>query len=74
MGVLGLSIVLYVFRKVVQDKQPGSLRQETPRLPDEGPPAVPPPVTLPATWVSRREGRFEPPLSPPCDALELRDR
>jgi hypothetical protein len=49
MGVLGLSIVLYVVRKVVQDKQPVSLREETPWLPDEGLPAVPPPVTLPAT-------------------------
>ncbi|HEV3403403.1 MAG TPA: hypothetical protein VG073_03895 [Gaiellaceae bacterium] len=49
MGVPGLSIVLSVFRKVVLDKQPVRLREETPRLPDEGPPAVPPPVTLPAT-------------------------
>jgi hypothetical protein len=49
MGVLGVSVVLYVFRQVVQDKQPGSLREETPRLPDDGPPVVPPPVTLPAT-------------------------
>jgi hypothetical protein len=47
--VLGLSIVLYVFRKVVQDKQPVRLREETPRLPDEGPTAAPAPVTLPAT-------------------------
>jgi len=67
--VPGLSIVLYVFRKVVQDKRPVRLCEETPRLPDEGLP-----VTLPATCVSRREGRFERPLSPPCDALELRDR
>ena len=47
MGVLGPSIVFCVFRKVVQ--QPVRLREETPRPPGEGLPAVLPPVTLPAT-------------------------
>ncbi|MDP9283355.1 MAG: APC family permease [Actinomycetota bacterium] len=39
-GVLGISIVLYVFRRVVQDKQRVHFREETPKLPvDSGEPA-----------------------------------
>ncbi len=47
-GVLGFSVVLYAFRKLVQDKQPIRLREETPQLPDEA--TVPPPaVAVPAS-------------------------
>jgi hypothetical protein len=49
MGVLRLSIVPCGFGKVVRGTPPVRVREETPRLPDEGLPAVPPPVTLPAT-------------------------
>jgi amino acid transporter len=35
LGVLGTSILLYVFRRVVQDKKPVHLREETPTMPDE---------------------------------------
>jgi amino acid transporter len=45
-GVLGVSVVLYGFRKVVQDKQPIHLREQTPTLPDEAPAAA---VGVPAT-------------------------
>ncbi len=47
-GVLAFSIALYLFRRIVQDKQPIRLREETPTMPDE---PVPPPasVGLPAT-------------------------
>ena len=34
-GILALSVVLYVFRRLVQDKQPVHLREETPKLPPE---------------------------------------
>jgi len=47
-GVLAISIVLYAFRKVVQDKQPIHFREETPKLPDDmtAPPTA---VGAPAT-------------------------
>ena len=46
-GILVGSVVLYVFRRVVQDKQPIHLREETPRLPeDEVAPAA---IGVPAT-------------------------
>ncbi|NUR75750.1 MAG: APC family permease [Thermoleophilia bacterium] len=46
-GVLCLSVVLYAFRRTVQDHQPIHLREETPKLPGEevAPPAVGVPVT-----------------------------
>ena len=34
-GILVGSVVLYIFRRVVQDRQPVRLREETPKLPDE---------------------------------------
>jgi amino acid transporter len=41
-GILAGSVLLYFFRRVVQDKQPVRLREETPKLPDErlAPPAA----------------------------------
>jgi len=39
-GVLGVAVVLYAFRRVVQDKQPIHLREETPKLPDDMTPAA----------------------------------
>jgi amino acid transporter len=38
-GVLLISVLLFVFRRVVQDKQPVRLREETPTMPDQ--PATP---------------------------------
>jgi amino acid transporter len=35
-GVLAFSIVLYVFRRLVQDRQPIRLREETPAVPETG--------------------------------------
>jgi amino acid transporter len=46
-GVLAGSVVLYVFRRVVQDRQPIHLREETPRLPAED--VAPAAVGVPAT-------------------------
>ncbi len=43
-GVLLFAIVLYVFRRVVQDKQPVRLREETPARPDAAPAAPPLPA------------------------------
>ena len=40
-GVLCVSIVLYAFRKLVQDKQPIRLREDTPTMPADEAPAVP---------------------------------
>jgi hypothetical protein len=34
-GVLAISIVAYLFRKLVQDKQPVHLRESTPQYPSE---------------------------------------
>jgi amino acid transporter len=45
-GVLCLSVVLYVFRRAVQDRQPIHLREETPRLPGEE--VAPDAVSVPA--------------------------
>jgi amino acid transporter len=46
-GVLGVAIVLYAFRRIVQDHKPIHLREETPKLPaDTETPAA---VGLPAT-------------------------
>src|SRR5579872_5808630 len=39
-GVLCVSIVLYAFRKLVQDKQPIRLREDTPTMPADEAPAV----------------------------------
>jgi len=45
-GVLAFSIVLFAYRRVVQDKQPIRLREETPQMPEEVPStAVPAPPT-----------------------------
>jgi amino acid transporter len=37
MGVLGLAVVLYAFRRLVQDRKPIHLREETPSMPDDLP-------------------------------------
>jgi amino acid transporter len=34
-GVLAISVVLYVFRRLVQDKEPIRLREETPKMPTD---------------------------------------
>jgi len=39
-GILVGSVLLYIFRRVVQDKQPIHLREETPKLPDDMTPAA----------------------------------
>ncbi len=46
-GVLAFSIVLFLYRRVVQDRKPITLREETPKMPEE----VPAPATMgvPAT-------------------------
>jgi amino acid transporter len=41
-GVLAFSIVLFTYRRVVQDRRPIRLREETPELPSEVPAAVVP--------------------------------
>jgi amino acid transporter len=46
-GILVGSTLLYVFRRVVQDRQPIHLREETPRVPGEAPP--PPAPAVPVT-------------------------
>jgi amino acid transporter len=46
-GILVGSVLLYIFRRVVQDKQPIHLREETPKLPGE--PVAPTAVGVPAT-------------------------
>jgi hypothetical protein len=38
-GVLVISLLLFLYRRVVQDKEPPHWREETPEMPDE-PPAV----------------------------------
>jgi amino acid transporter len=38
-GVLAVSLLLFLFRRIVQDKEPPHWREETPQMPDE-PPAV----------------------------------
>lgn len=43
-GVLAISIVLFFYRRIVQDKQPVTLREETPAEP-----ALPPPARVPAS-------------------------
>lgn len=43
-GVLLVSVLLYIFRRIVQDKKPVTLREETP--------AVPPGTTTPTTGVT----------------------
>jgi amino acid transporter len=47
LGVLAISIVLFVFRRVVQDREPIHLREPTPEVPGEepGPEAVAAPAT-----------------------------
>ena len=47
LAVLGISIVLFLFRRIVQDKEPVHLREATPALPGEEP--APPAVGVPAT-------------------------
>jgi amino acid transporter len=44
-GILVGSVLLYIFRRVVQDKQPIHLREETPKMPDEQVAAVGVPAT-----------------------------
>jgi amino acid transporter len=46
-GILVGSVLLYIFRRVVQDKQPIHLREETPKLPGE--PVAPAVAGVPAT-------------------------
>jgi amino acid transporter len=46
-GVLLFSIVLFLYRRVVQDRKPVTLREETPATPDE--PVPPATVGVPAT-------------------------
>jgi amino acid transporter len=48
LGVLALSIVLFLFRRMVQDREPVHLRETTPEVPgeEEAPPDA---VTVPAT-------------------------
>jgi amino acid transporter len=48
-GVLALSIVLYAFRRIVQDKERLHLREETPLLPPEETPVPPTAVGAPAS-------------------------
>jgi hypothetical protein len=43
-GVLAFSIALYVFRRVVQDRQPLNLRDKTPAVPSEAPEVPPVPA------------------------------
>jgi amino acid transporter len=45
-GVLAFSIVLFAFRRIIQDGEMIHLREETPRTPDEAPP---PPEAAPVT-------------------------
>jgi amino acid transporter len=45
-GVLAFSLVLYVFRRVIQDGEAVHLQEETPRTPEEAPP---PPEAAPIT-------------------------
>jgi hypothetical protein len=40
-GILVGSVLLYTYRRVVQDKQPIHLREETPTMPGEVPAPVP---------------------------------
>jgi amino acid transporter len=40
-GVLAFSIVLFLYRRVVQDHKPITLREETPSVPEDEPPPVP---------------------------------
>jgi amino acid transporter len=40
MGILAISVVLFVYRRVVQDRKPLTWREETPKMPDEAPAAV----------------------------------
>jgi len=42
-GVLAISIVLFIFRRLAQDRKPLTWREETPKMPDETP-ATPVPV------------------------------
>jgi amino acid transporter len=46
-GVLVGSVLLYAYRRLVQDKQPIHLREETPTMPDDMSEA-PPPAVVPA--------------------------
>jgi amino acid transporter len=48
-GVLAVSVVLFAFRRLVQDGKPIKLREETPKLPDDGSTVPPAPVSVPAT-------------------------
>jgi amino acid transporter len=45
-GVLAFSIVLFLYRRVVQDQKPVALREETPSVPRD---EAPTPVGVPAT-------------------------
>jgi amino acid transporter len=47
LGVLAISIVLFLFRRIVQDREPVHLREETPALPGE--PPAPAAYGVPAT-------------------------
>jgi amino acid transporter len=46
-GVLAISVVLFLFRRIVQDREPVYLREPTPAIPGEEP--APEAVTVPAT-------------------------
>jgi amino acid transporter len=49
MGVLVGSVLLYFFRRIVQDRQPIHFREETPKLPDDMTAPPPAAVGVPAT-------------------------
>jgi hypothetical protein len=46
-GVLAISLLLFLFRRIVQDGERPHWREETPTMPGEVPPTAPP-VTAPA--------------------------
>jgi amino acid transporter len=47
-GVLAVSVVLFAFRRLVQDRKPIRLREETPKLPPEETPVGAPALGVPA--------------------------
>ena len=48
-GVLAVSVVLFAFRRLVQDGKRITLREETPKLPPEETPVSPAALGVPAT-------------------------
>ena len=64
-GVLLISVLLYVFRRVVQDRQSISLREEAPPIPP-APPAAAAAIsgTMPATRTAVQSGTAWPGIMP----------